>query len=157
EDGDNIAPRIGIAWSPEERTVVHAGYGMFYGRTPAIMLGTASSNNGVNVQTITFTGANVPTYPNTFPSIPTGASAPKPDIFYLPADYVSPGVQQANLGVEKGFSSDFAVAVSYLWVKGNHLQRSIDTNVGASVDTVYHTDNAGDVHVNKYTSYPFTN
>jgi outer membrane receptor protein involved in Fe transport len=157
EDDNNVAPRLGIAWSPQEQLLVHAGYGMFYGRTPAIMLGTASSNNGINVQTITFTGASVPTYPNTFPSLPTGAAAPKPDIFYFPSDYESPLVQQANLGVEKGFSNDFAIALSYLWVKGDHLQRSIDTNVGDSVDTVYHTDNNGDVHVNKYTTYPFVN
>ena len=34
------------------------GYGLFYGRTPSIMVGTAHSNNGINVQTITFTGAS---------------------------------------------------------------------------------------------------
>jgi outer membrane receptor protein involved in Fe transport len=157
EDGDNIAPRLGIAWSPKERTLVRAGYGMFYGRTPAIMLGTASSNNGINVQTITFTGNAVPTYPSTFPSLPTGAVAPKPDIFYFPSDYESPRVQQANVGVEHGFTNDLAVALSYLWVKGDHLQRSLDTNIGASQDVVFQTDNAGDVHVNKYVSYPYSN
>ena len=59
------------------RTILRAGYGIFYGRTPAIMIGTAHSNNGINVQTITFTGAQVPTYPNTFASIPTGAALPR--------------------------------------------------------------------------------
>ena len=38
--------------------VARAGYGLFYGRTPSIMVGTAHSNNGVNVQTITFRGAS---------------------------------------------------------------------------------------------------
>ncbi len=56
-DRDNIAPRLGLAWSPNDRLVVRAGYGLFYGRTPAIMVGTAHSNNGINVQTVTFTGA----------------------------------------------------------------------------------------------------
>ena len=37
---------------------MRAGYGLFYGRTPSIMVGTAHSNNGINVQTITFTGSS---------------------------------------------------------------------------------------------------
>ncbi len=61
------------------RTVVRGGYGMFYGRTPSIMIGTAMSNNGINVQTLTFTGAQMPVYPNIFPSLPTGAAAAEAD------------------------------------------------------------------------------
>ena len=55
------------------RTVVRGGYGIFYGRTPAIMIGTAHSNNGINVQTLSFTGAPIPTYPNIYARLPTGA------------------------------------------------------------------------------------
>ena len=58
-DTNNWAPRLGVAWSPAGRKyVVRAGYGLFYGRTPSIMVGTAHSNNGINVQTITFTGSH---------------------------------------------------------------------------------------------------
>ena len=67
---------------------VRGGYGIFYGRTPAIMVGTAHSNNGINVQTITFRGANgdpVPTYPNRFASIPQGVTLPLPTIFTFDA------------------------------------------------------------------------
>ncbi len=58
-DKDNVAPRLGLAWTPNARTVVRAGYGLFFGRTPAIMVGTAHSNNGINVQTLSFTGAQL--------------------------------------------------------------------------------------------------
>ena len=80
EDHNNWGPRLGIAWTPgtSGRTVVHAGYGIFYGRTTAIMIGTAHSNNGINVQTLTFTGASVPTYPNRFVTPPTGGTAAVP-------------------------------------------------------------------------------
>src|SRR5439155_14773843 len=44
-DNNNIGPRLGVAWTPGQtsRTVVRAGYGFFYGRTPSIMIGTAHS------------------------------------------------------------------------------------------------------------------
>ena len=65
-DTNNSGPRLGLAWSPAgEQYVVRGGYGLFYGRTPSIMLGTAHSNNGINIVSLTFTGDAVPTYPQT--------------------------------------------------------------------------------------------
>ncbi|HYE75019.1 MAG TPA: TonB-dependent receptor, partial [Blastocatellia bacterium] len=54
-DYNNIAPRVGLAYRPtaSDRLVVRTGYGLFYGRTPSIALGTAHSNNGLNVINIT--------------------------------------------------------------------------------------------------------
>src|SRR5207244_6061734 len=80
EDHNNWGPRLGIAWTPgtSGRTVVHAGYGIFYGRTTASMIGTAPSNNGINVQTLTFTGATLPTHPIWFVPAPPGGSAAGP-------------------------------------------------------------------------------
>ena len=60
---------------------MRGGYGIFYGRTPAITIGTAHSNNGINVQTITFTGAQIPLYPTILTAPPAGASAGRPTIF----------------------------------------------------------------------------
>ncbi len=99
KDKNNLAPRVGFAYRPmagSDRLIVRGGYGMFYGRTPSIMIGTAHSNNGLNVQTITFTGAAVPTYPNKFDAIPTGAATPTPSIFYFPTTFVSPYTEQGN-------------------------------------------------------------
>ena len=79
---------------------MRGGYGMFYGRTPSIMIGTAHSNNGINVQTLTFTGAQMPTYPNIFPTLPTGVNPPKPTIFVFDPNFENPMVHQASIGVE---------------------------------------------------------
>jgi Carboxypeptidase regulatory-like domain len=130
-DKNNWAPRFGFAYKPlgGDRLVVRGGYGLFFGRTPSIMIGTAHSNNGLNVQTITVTGNAVPTYPNTLDSVPVGASAPAPTIFYFPNDYVSPYTEQGNFSVEYGLSNNLSVSATYLGVRGVHLQRSRDTNV----------------------------
>ena len=59
-DKNDFAPRLGFSYTPDPKTVIRGGYGLFYGRTPSIMIGTAHSGNAINVQTITFTGALVP-------------------------------------------------------------------------------------------------
>jgi outer membrane receptor protein involved in Fe transport len=59
QDRNNFAPRFGFAYrlNRSGTAAVRGGYGMFYGRTPSIMTGTAMSQNGVQVQTYTLTAA----------------------------------------------------------------------------------------------------
>ncbi|HYK42793.1 MAG TPA: carboxypeptidase regulatory-like domain-containing protein [Thermoanaerobaculia bacterium] len=137
EDKNNVGVRVGFAWSPtkDDRTLLKGGYGIFYGRTPAIMIGTAHSNNGINVQTLTFTGASVPTYPARFTTPPTGGTAAVPTILLFDPNFRSPKTQQASVGVERVLTNDLAVSLNYLYVKGSDLPRSTDVNLGAPVDT----------------------
>ena len=157
-DNDNFAPRLGFAWTPTDRLVVRAGYGLFYGRTPAIMVGTAHSNNGINVQTLTFTGSAAPRYPFVFTSIPSGGTAAKPTIFVFDRDYENPEVHQASLGADYQLSRDIAVGASYLYVRGRKLQRSTDVNLFAPVPTSIPVQGGGSVTVDRYpATRPFTN
>jgi hypothetical protein len=131
-DKNNFGPRLGVAWNPVGHPyVLRAGYGIFYGRTPSIMVGTAHSNNGINVQTITFTGAQMPAYPNVFSSLPTGAALPRPTIFTFSRDYENASVQQANTAFEWQVAPQTALTVTYLHVTGDSLPRSTDLNIGA--------------------------
>jgi outer membrane receptor protein involved in Fe transport len=135
-DSNNWGPRLGVAWAPVgRRYVVRAGYGLFYGRTPSIMVGTAHSNNGINVQTITFRGATgdpVPTYPNRFSGIPQGVVLPKPTIFTFDPNYQNARVQQASAGFDWEWMPNVALSVNYLFVRGDNLPRSTDINIGAA-------------------------
>lgn len=160
EDSNNIAPRLGFAWTPgnDGRTVVRGGYGIFYGRTPAIMIGTAHSNNGINVQTITFTGSLIPTYPNVYAALPAGAAIPKPTIFAFNPDFENPEVHQASFGIERGVTNDISVGLSYQHVQGNDLQRSRDINVGAFEILTAPIQGGGSLAYKRYTSTrPFAN
>lgn len=148
-DTNNFGPRVGLAWTPlgNNRMVVRAGYGVFYGRTPSIMVGTAHSNNGINVQTLNFSGAAIPQYPNNLcgPPDPSGASpscaAPTagssraPIIFVFDPNYVQPIVHQWSLGTEYELVKNLSVTVSYLGVRGYHLQRTRDINLNPATVT----------------------
>ncbi len=146
-DSNNFAPRVGVAWSPfqQRSLVVRLGYGIFYGRTPSIMVGTAHSNNGTNVQTLQFrsnTNPVIPSYPNSVCGAPDPGGAPPscpapatvtgaaPIIFVFSPDYAQPLVHQGSLGIEYEFKRDFSVGISYLGVGGTSLQRTRDINLG---------------------------
>jgi outer membrane receptor protein involved in Fe transport len=137
-DTNNVGPRLGIAWSPEGRTyVMRGGWGLFYGRTPSIMLGTAHSNNGINIVSLTFTGDAVPTYPNSFASIPTVGVAARPSIFYIDENFANSRLMQANAAVEWEFIRDTSLTVTYLFVDGDNLPRSIDRNQGSATTRTF--------------------
>jgi hypothetical protein len=146
-DKNNLAPRFGLAWTPipgSSRLVLRAGYGIFYGRTPSIMVGTAHSNNGINVQTLVFrsnTTPVIPSYPNTICGAPTaspncpaptGVTGSAPSIFIMQPDYVQPLVHQGNIGAEMELAKDWGIAVNFLTVRGIHLQRTRDINLGTT-------------------------
>jgi outer membrane receptor protein involved in Fe transport len=156
-DTNNWGPRLGVAWSPAgKRYVVRGGYGIFYGRTPSIMVGTAHSNNGINVQTITFRGDLVPTYPATLAAIPTGVALPKPTIFVFDPNYQNARVQQASTGVDFALGNATSVSISYLFVHGDQLPRSTDINIGAATPISFSTDDGQTLPHYRFSAGPFT-
>lgn len=136
-DRNNFGPRFGFAWNPlsSNRLLIRGGYGIYYARTPSIMAAQVHSQNGINVINLTFTGANVPTYPQRFAAPPPGGTSAPPSIFNFSPDYVNPYVQQGSLGIEYEVAPNFAVSASYLAVKGTHLQRARNINLRPAVPT----------------------
>src|SRR5581483_6241988 len=154
---NEYGPRVGFAWTPhnDNRTVVHGGYGVFYGRTPSIMIGTATSNNVINVQTFTFT-SNIPvTYPNVLSAIPSGPGN-TPTIFVFDPDFHNPKVAQSSLGVEHQLGSDYSVGLTYQYVTGDDLPRSRDINVSTPTTIDATVACGGAISYTKYTGRPFS-
>jgi outer membrane receptor protein involved in Fe transport len=160
-DTNNWGPRLGVAWSPPDgKFIVRGGWGLFYGRTPSIMLGTAHSNNGINIVALTFTGSAVPTYPQNFPQIPGGSTPARPSIFYIDQNFANARLMQANTAVEWEFQRNASVTVTYLFVDGTDLPRSIDRNLGTLGSRTFTVAGSGETfpyHVFATDSRPFGN
>ena len=130
-DRNNIAPRFGFAYKVNQSgtIAVRGGYGMYYGRTPSILTGTAFTQNGIQVQTYTLNAATggIPVYPNILSSPPTLSRTP--DIYVFAPNYVQPLTHQWSFNTEFQLGRDYGVTLGYLGVKGEHLTRTRDINL----------------------------
>ena len=61
QDWNNVAPRLGFAWTPSQRWVVRGGYGLFFDRPSAAFINTVFSNYPfLREQEVTFPASAVP-------------------------------------------------------------------------------------------------
>jgi outer membrane receptor protein involved in Fe transport len=137
KDSNNVAPRFGVAYklNSSGTMLVRGGYGIYYGRTPSILTGTAFSQNGIQVQTYTLnaTTGGIPVYPNILSAPP--ALSRRPDIYVFAPDYVQPLTHQWSFQLETQLGRDYAVTVGYLGVRGEHLSRTRDINLAPYAPT----------------------
>lgn len=138
KDKNNFGPRFGASYAFNEKTVLRGGYGLYYGRTPAIMTGTAHSQNGIQVVAISITCGTVapnicPTYPNVFTSIPTGANRPPATLYLFDKDYKQPFTEQARVQFEREVFRNTTFSVQYTMFRGHDLSRTRNVNLFAPV------------------------
>ncbi len=138
-DKNNIAPRIGLVYAFDEKTVVRGGYGLYYGRTPAIMTGTAHSNNGVQVIGIDITCSVgvCPIYPNVFTAPPSGSALAPINLYLFSKSYKQPYTHQARIQFERELWKDTTFSVHYELFKGVQLSRTRDANLPTPTATTY--------------------
>ena len=126
-------PRIGIAWSLNDKTVIRTGYGIFFGVPYA---GATREFNGATFQTTTSWVASVdgvnPTnlISNPFPSgylYPPGSSQGLLSVVGQSLSSAYPPTlktlynQQWNFSIQRSLASDMMVQVAYVGNKGTHL------------------------------------
>ncbi|HEV2761613.1 MAG TPA: hypothetical protein VGV38_01365, partial [Pyrinomonadaceae bacterium] len=136
DDKNNLAPRLGFSYAPDERTALRGGWGLYYGRTPAIVLGTAHSQNGINVTGVNLNAAQLATiglrYPNILSAPPAGIAA-NPNLYVFAEDYEQPHTHQARLGFERELWRNLSASATYLFYGGRSLTRTRDINLPAPV------------------------
>jgi hypothetical protein len=168
----DFAPRIGVAWQLDSKTVVRAGYGMFYGKTTNSTYYALRVENGVFQQT--FSGCNptskipalkacAPVFPNVYFTPPgpavaapfAGALTPTVGIpgGTLPAssaavhgmdpNFVNPVAHEVELTIERELPGRMSLSATYLLTRANHLPASYDANVAPTTLTATYDVLAG--------------
>lgn len=149
QDKNNFEPRVGISWdiAGNQKTVIHAGYGLIHGRTSNSAIAQALLNNGVIVRTLRFTTsaadilAGAPIYPNCFSPAPNtscatdvstlSAAGQTPDVSQFSAEFARPLVHQAELTLEHEVFSGTVLRLTYAHSGGRRLPLYRDVNLPA--------------------------
>jgi hypothetical protein len=132
-DWHDFAPRLAMAWAPgsgangaRAKTVLRAGFGMFYDRFALANTLAAHRYNGIVQQQY------VENLPDFFPNLPSAASlagfqTPQ-TIQEVSARMRAPYIMQSALTVERRLPWNTTLAVTYTNSHGLHVLRSDDIN-----------------------------
>lgn len=131
EDKNNFAPRLGIAFSPSQKWVLRAGFGVFYDRYLLSAVNRVLEWNGVGAfQQIAygslahqiFTAAHGGTPANSAPGI-------APSIFASSPTLSTPYSQIASAAVEQQLTQNMTISATYLFSRGVKLPRTVNVNL----------------------------
>jgi hypothetical protein len=136
-DKNNFGPRVGVAWSLDEQTVVRGSLGLMYdqpilgGYEQALQL---SGSPRAPVYSFNGTAPGAPAFPN---GASTGTLSQQSPWAIDPVFQVA-HTFQANAQVERAFASDFTASIGVMYAKGNQLPVVTNINpinpIGALAD-----------------------
>jgi outer membrane receptor protein involved in Fe transport len=158
-DKNNIAPRVGFAYSPSGggwlgngNTVVRGGFGVFFD-SDFTNIAINSQQSAPNAVAGTLTGTAGGGYPNGLPNatslIPTIPKVLNPfsSVTSVVKNLVSPYTEEWNLGIERLLPGQFAMSITYVGSHGvklfaNQQFNFIDFNTGQRLNTTRGVINA---------------
>jgi hypothetical protein len=131
-DWCDFAPRIGVAWAPgagrksRPKSVIRAGFGMFYDRFILSNILTAERYNGAIQQQYVI--AN----PDFYPAVPLVSSLPGPvppsTTYRISSTLRAPYLMQSAVGFERQLPFNTTAAITFASSHGLHILRSQDVN-----------------------------
>ena len=130
DDRGQIAPRLGIAYSPgeSEKTVIRAGVGLYF--NDLAQNGWVTAIQAVNAPggPCTFdTGTMTPTGPGCLPGGSEGS--------IIAGGYKTPYALHASAGVEHAFNQNWLISADWTHEEGNHGFRRYQYNAGFDLFT----------------------
>jgi hypothetical protein len=155
---DQFAPRVGAAWQITPKTVLRAGYGLFFAKTTNTTYYATRAENGVIQQTFNCNPSTCPSlaYPNVIFAPPgpamvapfAGALTPQITPFTPGAntawsrgqspDWVNPRTHEGDVTLERQLPGSLSGSVAYVVSRGEHLPIFLDANLApASTSKTY--------------------
>jgi hypothetical protein len=154
----DFAPRIGLSYSINDRTVLRAGYGIFYARFHGNMLDTLYLGNGLYQSSISLipSQAGAPVFPNPVASA-AGLPSGSVKLQFASPDFHNPYTQQGTVALEHQFGRDISFTASYIWSRGIGLYTQRDLNLGNPAATENFTvQNTAGATVNSFSSQVYS-
>jgi hypothetical protein len=151
----DFAPRLSMSYSLGERTVIRAGYGIYYARYLGNGLDTLFLGNGRYQTSISVnpTTVNSPVFPNVVASASLVPAGTVNLTFADQAHFRNPYTQQGTLAIEHQLSHDVAITASYIWSRGVQLWTSHDLNLNPPTATgTYIIDDTAGNQVGTFTT-----
>jgi len=161
-DHADFAPRLGVAWGigsdgkAAPKTVLRAGFGMFYDRFGQNLLEQAFRYNGEpgSQQSITVQNPNFFSTQNiTFAQVQqAGGTAVAPTTYHISPDIRAPYTMQSAVSIERQVTKAATVSVTYLNSRGEHMFYIRNTNApfvagglppNATAGNIYQYDSEG--------------
>lgn len=132
----DFAPRVSLSYMLDDRTVLRAGFGMFYSPFIGNGLDTLFLGNGKYQTSISVnpTQSGSPIFPNVVASassVPAGTV----NLTFASPDFHNPYTEQGTLALEHQFTKDIVVSASYIWSHGVGLWVQRDLNLGGPTAT----------------------
>lgn len=130
-DKNNVAPRVGFAYSPGDRkTVIRANFGLYFDRVPLRATSNALQRDGSKYLVVQFspTQLGAPVFPNVLAAQPSTLLT-KPNLTRIDPNIENSYSQQANLQVERELPGNSVVSVGYLHLRTLHIILSRNVNV----------------------------
>jgi hypothetical protein len=116
-DHNNFAPRFGLAWRPfgGNKTVIRAGYGVFYNANLGLALIRLASNAPYATISESYSSVESPINldTNPFPSMGTVSTSSTPTYSGISPDYRAAVVQARSVNIQHQFNKDTSIEVGY--------------------------------------------
>lgn len=154
----SLGPRVGIAWSPDQKTAVRAGYGWLFdtistfqitaiaGKIPGFILSCNNSLSSSGVATpsagCVAPGGTINRISQGFPtSVPAPVGTPSqalsppaqpftlaPSIGAFDPNLKNPSIHEWDLTIQRELPGHFVTEIGYVGKRGTHLYRAYDIN-----------------------------
>ncbi len=151
---NNFAPRVGFAWSlfNSGKTIVHGGFGLYYGRIQNGMIYSALASTGspsaqfqINTSP---SAANAPVYPNI---VSTATPPTVSNVIAFAPGFRSPFAIEADFSVQQQLPWNTVLGVAYLGSFGRQMPTFIDSNIAPATATKTYTFTGGPLAGDQWT------
>jgi hypothetical protein len=126
-DANNVSPRLGVAWSLDDRTVVRATGGIYFDRIPLRATANALQRDGskYRVAVLSFGETAAPLFPGVLQAFP---STTLTAIAAIDPDVDSPRSEQLGVQIERAIGPAVTMSAAYTRLRGRGILMSRNIN-----------------------------